>query len=312
MIGKHVPLLLALSFTSGIGQKTLMQYAKGINASEPNLSYEQAIENSQNSKVKGITSSAWQECLQKEQAEISKANDLKINIISYLDPEYPVNLLSLPDAPIILYVKGSYQVLNQPKIVAVIGTRTPSKYGVKIDDSFATTLSKDGFVTVAGLAQGCDTYAHRATIKAGGATVAIMGASLEQPIYPPKNKDLAAEIIEGGGALVSSFHFGTKLSRYNFAIRDEWQSGVSDGVLAIETMVKGGTRIAMHHATVEKRPLAVVDYRQDSQEDLTNLPTFQGNLDSLKNEGAISLYSRQSLENFEKLMLTNREKRLGK
>lgn len=312
MIGKYVPFLLALSFAPGVGQKTLMQYAKNIKTSTSDLSYEQAIKRSRISRIKRITFSTWQECLQKEQAEIAKANELKIDIVSYLDPEYPVNLLSLSDAPIILYVKGNYRVLNRTKIVAVIGTRTPSKYGVKIDDSFATILSKDGFVTVAGLAQGCDTYAHRATVKAGGQTVAIMGASLDQPIFPSENKDLADKIIETGGALVSSFKFGTHLKHYNFAIRDEWQSGISDGVLAIETMVKSGTRIAMHHATVEKRPLAVVDYRQDSREDLTNLPTFQGNLDSIENESAVPLYDRQSLKNFEKLMLANRKKRLGK
>lgn len=310
MIGKHVPFLLALDFAPRIGQKTLMKYAKTEDAVQ-DLDYESVIASSSINRIKKITPSTWQECLQKAQAEIDKANDLHIHIISYLDPEYPINMLSLPDAPILLYVQGNYKALNHDKMVAVIGTRTPSEYGREIDTSFSTILVKDGFVTVAGLAQGCDTYAHLATIKAGGATIAIMGASLDQPVYPAENKDLADQIIKSGGALVSSFKFGTKLRHYNFAVRDEWQCGVSDGVLAIETMVKGGTRIAMHHAFLEKRPLAVVDYRQDHEEDLTDLPTFQGNLDSIEHENAVSLYSQKSLKDFEKMMLADRKKRLG-
>lgn len=309
MIGRYVPLLLALSFAPGVGAKTLVKYAKRVKNSNQDLSYEQAILTSSLARVRKITAASWRECQQKAQAEIKQAQKLRISLISYLDSAYPINLRLLADAPAILYVQGDYRVLNREKIVAVIGTRTPSKYGQEIDDSFTKTLVKDGFVTVAGLAQGCDTCAHRATIKADGATVA---ASLDQPVYPSENESLAQQIINSGGALVSSFHFGTKLSRYNFAIRDEWQCGISDGVLAIETMVKGGTRIAMHHAFLEKRPLAVVDYRQDHEQDLTGLATFQGNLDPIKNEGAMPLYSQKSLENFEKLMLTKRKKRIGK
>lgn len=309
MIGKYVEVLLALSFVKGISNQERVKYARSKGGTGLSSDYEATIESS-NLKAK-ISSLTWKDCLQKAKNEINKARALDITILSYLDKEYPINLLFLPDAPIVLYVKGNYQALNKDKIVAVIGSRTPSKYGAKIDTAFSTTLSKDGFVTVAGLAAGCDTYAHRATVKAKGSTVATLGNSLEQPIYPAENTALAQAMIAAGGALVSSFHFGTPVRPANFPIRDEWQSGLSNGVLAIETAVKGGTRIAMHHATVEKKPLAVIDYRQDKKHDLTKLPTFQGNLDSLKNEGAMPLFSQDSLKEFERKMMANREKRLA-
>lgn len=309
MIGKQVKPLLALSFIKGLCNTELVKYACSNAGKEISLTYEDGIKNSSlNNK---ITASTWKKSLKRAEVEIDKANDLGISIISYLDKEYPINLLFLPDAPVVLYVQGDYRVLNHDKMVAVIGTRTPSRYGAKIDTEFSTILSRDGYVTVAGLAPGCDTYAHRATVKAGGQTVATMGNSLDQPIYPKENTDLAHAMIQHGGALVSSFHFGIPVSQENFPIRDEWQSGLSDGVLAIETAVKGGTRIAMHHATVEKKPLAVIDYRQDKKQDLTKLPTFQGNLDSLKNEGAMPLFSRESLKAFERKMMANRKKRLA-
>lgn len=310
MIGKYVKPLLALSFVKGLSNTELVKYAKSKVSSELSSKYEEAIADSNFSRK--ITLSLWEKCVAKAEAEIDKANELNIHLISYLDKEYPVNLLFLPDAPIVLYVKGNYRALNNDKMVAVIGTRTPSQYGAEIDTRFSTILSKDGFVTVAGLAPGCDTYAHRATVKAGGKTISMMGNSLEQPIYPAENTTLAHAMIAAGGALVSSFHFGTPVSQPNFSIRDEWQSGVSDGVLAIETAVKGGTRIAMHHATIEKRPLAVIDYRQDKKRDLTTLPTFQGNLDSLKNEKAMPLFSEKSLKEFESKMITDRQKRFAK
>lgn len=313
MIGKQVPLLLALGFAKGVGQKTLRDYAQSLKkALTPDLTYEAAIASSQSKRVREISPDQWQQCREKAEAEITKAEQLNISLISSADPEYPVNLRSLPDAPVVLYVQGNYQVLNKRKIVAVIGTREPSKYGKQLDQDFSSTLVKDGFVTVAGLAQGCDTITHQTTVKRGGATVAIMGASLDQPVYPPENKDLAAEIVASGGALVSSFSFGTRLIQPNFAIRDEWQCGFSNGVIAIETKIHGGTRIAMHHAFLEQRPLAVVDYRQSGRFDLLTMPTFQGNLDALSNENAFSLYTRASLRRFEKLMMRNRRQRLTK
>lgn len=310
MIGKDVELLLTLSF-AGASQKTLMHYCQSSFSPLPELDYQMAVVDNPLPAIHNLNRAAWQRGKKRAKAEIAQAQKLGISFISYPDPEYPINLCFLPDAPIFLYVQGNYRALNHQRMVAVIGTRTPSPAGAKIDQKFTKILVRDGFVTVAGLAQGCDTYAHRTTIDNGGQTIAIMGASLEQPVFPPENKDLAKKIITSGGALVSSFPFGTKLSKPNFAVRDEWQCGVSDGVLAIETMVHGGTRIAMHHAFLERRPLAVVDYRQSEKKKLTKLPTFQGNLDSLRREGAIPLYSTASLKNFEKKMMVNRKRRLG-
>lgn len=160
------------------------------------------------------------------------------------------------------------------------------------------------------MAKGCDTIAHKATINCKGRTVAILATGLDQPIYPKENSALAEEIINSGGALVSTFAFGTKLSRYNLASRDEWQSGISDGVLVIETGIKGGTRIAMRHAVEQKRPLAVIDYRQSKRKEFQNLSTFEGSLDAIKNENAILIFSKRSLIDFENLMVEKQQERV--
>lgn len=310
MIGKYTKVLLALSFAKGVGSKTIIAFAKSLNTENYNLKYDSVVRESHNKRIQKISQIDWNVCLSKAENEIKAAEETGVNIISYLDEEYPKNLLSLSKAPAILYVMGNYKILNHDKIVAIIGTRKPSNYGVKIGKLFAETLSKDDFVIVGGLAKGCDTVAHAAAINSGGKTIAILGAGLDQPIYPKVNTTLAKKIVSSGGALVSTFAFGTQLSKYTLASRDEWQSGISDGVLAIETGIKGGTRIAMHHAVEQKRSLAVIDYRQSKRKEFQNLPTFEGNLDAINNENAIPIFSKKSLREFENIMIENHRKRL--
>lgn len=312
MIGKYVKLFLALNFAKGIGTKTLIEYAQKLNTNKlVSLEYKVAIQASKIKRIIKISPFYWNKCIARAEEEIKSAKKQNISIISYLDKEYPANLFILDDAPIILYVKGNYHILNNDKTVAIIGTRKPSNYGIKIDYLFAKTLSKDGFTIVGGLAKGCDKYAHEAAVNTTGKTIAILANGLDQPIYPKENTTLAHKIVENGGALVSTYALGTKLSGYNLAARDEWQSGISDGVLAIETGIKGGTRIAMRYAKKQKRPLAVIDYRQAKNKKYSDLPTFQGNYDAIMNESAIPIFSKNSLLQFEKMMIKSRNNRLN-
>lgn len=311
MIGKYTKMLLALSFAKGIGIKTIIKFAKEWGIKEPSNQYDKVIKSSKIKRISEISETDWKKDIDLAAEEINKAQKLNITIISYLDKEYPINLLVLSNAPTILYIKGNYKIVNKDKIVAIIGTRKPSKYGIRIDNLFSQTLSKDGFVIAGGLAKGCDAYAHEASIESKGKTIAILAHGLDQPIYPKENEGLAKRILEMNGALISTYKIGTKLSRYNLAARDEWQSGISDGILAIETGIKGGTRIAMRHAVEQKRPLAVIDYRETTKKSYIELPTFQGNLDAIKKEKAIPIFSKESLINFENLMVQKRKNRLS-
>lgn len=312
MIGEHVRLTLALKAIPQVGDKKIINYFKEADR-QVSYHYDQVIQTAAVSNIRNLTTDQWGQCLKTADAEIAKANEYGIHIISYLDDEYPLNLRVLPTAPTILYVKGNYKILNVEKSVAVIGTRQPTDYGIKIDQLFAKTLSLDGFVVVSGLAIGCDTYAHRGALDGSGKTVAILAHGLDQPAYPKSNRAMADDIIAKGGALMSTYPIGTKLRPQFLAARDQWQSGMSDGVLVIETGIQGGTRIAMKHSVKQERPLAVIDYRQRNEgrmgDKALEINNFQGNYDAIQHENAHPVFTRDELAQFEQLMIKGHQER---
>ncbi|MFP4564731.1 MAG: DNA-processing protein DprA [Spirochaetia bacterium] len=188
------------------------------------------------------------------------------------DPLFPARLLSIPDPPARLYVAGDPAVLGVPGI-AVIGTRSPSAYGEAMGTRLSRTVAKAGLCIVSGLAEGCDTAAHTVAVRLGTPTVAILPGGTDR-IFPPENEGLARAIVDSGGAVLSEYPPGTDPEEEYFGARDRLQSGLSLGVIVIETDIESGTLITVGHARRQGRPIAVLathppEYRE--------LPSFQGN-----------------------------------
>src|SRR5690606_23072940 len=121
-------------------------------------------------------------------------------VLTLEDPDYPALLAELPEAPPVLYVKGT--LLDQDRwAVAFVGTRRASVYGKDLTYSLVTPLVNAGITIVSGLALGIDAAAHRAALQAGGRTIAVLGTGIDV-IYPHDPSKLAAEITDSG-ALVS-------------------------------------------------------------------------------------------------------------
>src|SRR5260370_22301239 len=57
----------------------------------------------------------------------------RCRLVNWTDPEYPQTLLQIYDPPVMLYVRGDAQVLNQPSI-SIVGTRRPTLYGTQMAD----------------------------------------------------------------------------------------------------------------------------------------------------------------------------------
>ena len=107
-----------------------------------------------------------------------------INYISYLDPNYPkrfkeMNKTKANDFPIIIYFKGDLSLIDDKKNVAIIGTRTPSLNAIRIELEITKKMAKLGFNIVSGLAEGCDTIAHRTTIETGAKTIEDKSCTLQ-------------------------------------------------------------------------------------------------------------------------------------
>jgi DNA processing protein len=177
-------------------------------------------------------------------------------IIALSDPEYPPRLKEIYDPPVILFVKGSVELLSKPGI-AMVGTRHPTPYGSGMAERLAIDLAARGLVIISGMARGIDTASHRGAIAAKGKTIAILGTGIDV-MYPRENTRLAEQILALGGSLISEFPVGTSPVPQNFPIRNRIISGLSAGVLVVEAAEYSGTRITSRCALEQNRDVYAV------------------------------------------------------
>jgi DNA processing protein len=190
------------------------------------------------------------------QQECGKAVEAGAKIVSLSDPEYPARLKEIYDPPVILFVKGSVEVLSRAGI-AMVGTRHPTPYGSGMAERLSTDLAARGLVIISGLARGVDTASHRGAVAAKGKTVAVLGTGIDI-MYPKENTRLAGQIVALGGALISEFPIGTSPTPQNFPIRNRIISGMSAGVLVVEAAEYSGTRITSRCALEQNRDVYAV------------------------------------------------------
>ncbi|HEY5667669.1 MAG TPA: DNA-processing protein DprA [Candidatus Saccharimonadales bacterium] len=153
----------------------------------------------------------------------------------------PDKLQYIPDPPRQLFTVGvALEHLLDKPCLTVVGSRRVSAYGKAVTTQLVTQAARAGAVIISGLALGVDSIAHRAALEAGGPTIAVMPAGLDK-IYPASHANLAKQIIQQGGALVSEYPPGTPPYKYNFVERNRLASGLSDAVLITEAGEKSGT-----------------------------------------------------------------------
>jgi len=165
-----------------------------------------------------------------------------INYSFYLDDEYPVRLKNCPDSPVIIFYKGDVN-FEYPKIVSIVGTRQATTYGKDICSRLVDELCQRNHqpVVISGLAYGIDICAHRAALRNGLPTIAVLGHGLSQ-IYPSAHAATAREIV-GQGALLTEFLSDTPIDRNNFVRRNRLIAGLSDLTIVVESYIRGGALI---------------------------------------------------------------------
>ena len=159
-------------------------------------------------------------------------------------------LTELRGAPLMLFVNGNIDALHLPAL-AIIGSRNPTRGGVRNAVNFSRYLAKSGYIIVSGLAQGIDTAAHRGALEVNCRTVAFLGHGIDR-VYPAQNHDLAHQIAESG-ALVTEYPLGAPPDKRHFPERNRLISGLTLGTLVIEAARRSGSLITARLAAEQGR-----------------------------------------------------------
>jgi DNA processing protein len=199
-----------------------------------------------------------------------KAEKEKAQLIFFTDKNYPSRLKQIEDSPSLLYVKGNIDFEN-PKAVAIVGTRKATDYGRVCVEHLVAGLHKHGALIISGLAYGIDIQAHKQALKNGLPTLGIMGSGIDV-MYPPSHMETARKMMKHGGVATEN-PFGTKPDAHNFPARNRIIAGLCDVLVVVEAALKGGALITAEIANT---------YNKD-------VLAFPGNVDRSYSEGCNGL-----------------------
>jgi DNA processing protein len=197
------------------------------------------------------------EALLRAEEEINFATKFNIEILYYLNDNYPEKLKNCEDAPLILYSKGNVDY-NKQKMLSVVGTRRNTSYGKDICNRLISELAEThpDLIIVSGLASGIDVIAHKAALNNQLKTIAVMAHGLDR-IYPAAHRQIAKDIVNNG-SLATEYMSNTNPDTGNFVMRNRIVAGLSDATLVIESGIKGGALITANIAISYNRDVLAV------------------------------------------------------
>ncbi|PLT30072.1 DNA-processing protein DprA [Peribacillus deserti] len=179
-----------------------------------------------------------------------------IQCITIYDPIYPAKLRNIYDPPWVLYIRGDMELLSAAPILAVVGPRKPSSYGIAITKSILAPLVKKGYVIISGLASGIDAISHQTALQFSGKTIGVLGGGIFH-LYPKENIPLAIEMMKKGTVL-SEYPPFKKPEPWMFPNRNRIISGMAEGVLITEAKEKSGSLITAYCALEQGREVFAV------------------------------------------------------
>ena len=163
--------------------------------------------------------------------------------LSWEDAAYPDPWRELPDAPVVIFGRGSQHVCNARPFLAIVGTRDCTQRAAELSFEVGRFAASQRWGVVSGLAKGVDAMAHRGACYGDGVTVACLGSSLHR-IYPREHCSLAEQIIKRGGTLFSEHAHGTVVHPWHFAARNRLIVGLSKALVMIQSPQRGGALIS--------------------------------------------------------------------
>ncbi|MEN6615175.1 MAG: DNA-processing protein DprA [Syntrophorhabdus sp.] len=173
--------------------------------------------------------------------DLALCEKLGVRIITIRDDSYPELLKHIPDAPLVLYARGTFHPGPGTRIISIVGSRKASAEGINLAGKIGETLSFAGITVASGFARGIDTAAHERALTGSGKTVAVMGCGIDV-CYPPENKGLLEKIIDEG-LVLTEYSPGAAPLPFHFPERNRIIAGLSHGILVIEAAERSGSLI---------------------------------------------------------------------
>ncbi len=187
--------------------------------------------------------------------ELQSIERHRIHWTTVLDDDYPGLLKHIHLPPAILYWQGAD--LGDEQSMAVVGSRDANQYGQDAVEALVPPLVAHNWTIVSGGALGIDSMAHRATVRAGGKTIVVLGSGLLQP-QPRSNLRLFDDVLATGGAIVSSYPLDMQAMPANFPARNRIIAGLSRGCIVVQAAEKSGARITAQFALEQGRDVFAV------------------------------------------------------
>lgn len=243
--------LLALRELPGVGPKTTLRLALLAAEFDPHLDGHARL---------------WQEALPKAQAEVKRCRAAGIAVVSIFEDAYPQRLRTIAEPPPVLFVKGALQALQSPRPVAIAGSRQPMEAGLAATEQILAALATEPWLLLGGTGKGIDAAAHRAAIAHGAPTAAVMTGGLGAS-HPKHTEELSAEILAGGGALLSEYRIEAKPARSAYMHRTRILTGIAAALILTQAAIDDGALYAVRYAAEQRRPIFCAEVSEDGPED---------------------------------------------
>ena len=201
------------------------------------------------------------ECLQHAVKEEAFVHEHGIDVTYFTDAAYPHRLLEAPDAPAMVFTLGKCD-LESAHVISVVGTRHATQYGIRFCDTLIGELAQrlPDLVVVSGLAYGIDIAAHRAALKHGVPTVAVLPRGLNR-IYPAMHRNDAVAIVKRDGMLLTDYTSQAEVQKSNFLARNRIVAALSDCTVIVESAGSGGALVTASLAMSYNRDVMAVPGR---------------------------------------------------
>ncbi|MDR1299506.1 MAG: DNA-protecting protein DprA, partial [Oscillospiraceae bacterium] len=186
------------------------------------------------SELDGLSDKA----LEPSEKAMEKCAQMGYRILTIQDAGYPERLKNIYDPPIVLYVRGALPDVDAEAVVAIVGTRRCTRYGLREAERMGHDVTGRGMLVTTGLALGVDSAAARGALSAGGRVIGVVGSGLDV-VYPRENGELF-DAVASSGAIISEYPPGAAAAPRHFPARNRIISGISVGVAVIEAPMRSG------------------------------------------------------------------------